>query len=351
MIEPLFRHAHLTDAVAQLIYDEFWKDRDGMSVADLRAHLQTATNPDRIPICLVALVDGELAGTVNLIDNDDRKRTHLHPWLAAMVVVERHRGKGIGTLLVQALLAEASRLGFGGVYFGTDGPGFYTRLGAQLHEQVTAGFCIMRFALPSLRTPEKMRTGEVLFSGPSFQALEVGAQDLDEIQCFFEANPEYFLAVGGMGPGTDEARKEFDDRPPEGWPYSRKWFIRFVDGKGSTIGVADVVSDLLAEGVWHIGLFIIATALHGTGTAKAVHSGLEDWIRCDGARWLRLNVAAGNSRAERFWERAGYAQVRTREGIEIGRRVHTMRVMTKPLANGRLAEYLGIVARDRPEAP
>jgi predicted N-acetyltransferase YhbS len=84
---------------------------------------------------------------VNLIDNDDRKRTHLHPWLAAMVVVEGFRGMGIGSRLVQALLAEARRLGFPCVYFGTDGPGFYTRLGAVLHEQVTPEFCIMRFPL------------------------------------------------------------------------------------------------------------------------------------------------------------------------------------------------------------
>lgn len=148
-IDHLYRHAHLTGAVARLIYEEFWKDRDGMTQADLVAHLENTRDPRRIPLSLIALVDGELAGTVNLIDNDDRKRAHLHPWLAAMVVVEPRRGQGIGSALVRSLLAEAARLGFPAVYFGTDGPGFYTRLGAQLHEQVTPEFCIMRFALPS----------------------------------------------------------------------------------------------------------------------------------------------------------------------------------------------------------
>ena len=148
-IDHLFRHAHLTPAVARLVYEEFWADRDGMTVADLVAHLENTRDRERIPLSLIALVDGELAGTVNLIDNDDRKRAHLHPWLAAMVVVKKHRGQGIGTKLVQALLAEATRLGYERVYFGTDGPGFYARLGAQLHEQVTPEFCIMRFALPA----------------------------------------------------------------------------------------------------------------------------------------------------------------------------------------------------------
>ena len=190
-----------------------------------------------------------------------------------------------------------------------------------------------------------------LFSGPAFRALEVGEDDVPELQRFFEANPEYFLIVGGEGPGADTAREEFEDRPPAGWPYDRTWLIRFVDGAGDTIGMADVVSNLLADGVWHIGLFIVATSLHGTGAAKVLYAGLEDWIRRNGARWLRLDVVVGNGRAERFWRSAGYREVRQREGVEIGRRINTVRVMTKPLADGSPAEYLQMVARDRPEAP
>ena len=45
-------------------------------------------------------------------------------WLAAMVVAKQFRTQGIGTQLVRALLAEAQRLGFATVYFGTDGPVF-----------------------------------------------------------------------------------------------------------------------------------------------------------------------------------------------------------------------------------
>jgi len=148
-ITHLFHHTQHTRAVAQMIYDEFWTDVvDGMSVDDLDEHLQNTHDPSCIPLSLVALVDGQLVGTVNLIENDDSKRTHLRPWLAAMVVAKAFRGQGIGTQLVRALLAEARRLGFATLYCGTDGPGFYERIGATLHEQVTAEFCIMRFDLP-----------------------------------------------------------------------------------------------------------------------------------------------------------------------------------------------------------
>lgn len=191
----------------------------------------------------------------------------------------------------------------------------------------------------------------VLFEGPSFRALEIGEGDLPALQRFFEANPEYFLAVSGERPGADVAREEFADRPPPGWPWDGKWMIRFDDGSGRMVAVADVVRNLLAEGVWHIGLFIVATHLHGTGAAHRFHDALVAWARRGGARWMRLNVAVGNARAERFWERCGYVEARRREGVVIGRRANIMRVMVKPLAGGGLAEYLRLVPRDVPSSP
>lgn len=145
---PLYQRPGLIEPVARLIYEEFWCEVEGgYSVADLIAHLRSATDPDRIPLSLIAVEDGQLLGTINLIENDDAKRSPLRPWLAAMVVSQGRRGEGIGSALVRALLAEAGRLGLPRLYFGTDGPGFYARLGAQLHEQVREDFFIMRFEL------------------------------------------------------------------------------------------------------------------------------------------------------------------------------------------------------------
>jgi predicted N-acetyltransferase YhbS len=147
-ITHLFHHPQLIEPVAQMIHNEFWRDVvDGMSIDDLVAHLRSATNENRIPLCLVALQGEVLVGTVNLIENDDAARTHLKPWLAAMVVREDQRGHGIGTKLVNALLTEARRMRIPTLYFGTDGPGFYERIGAIQHEKVRADFCIMKFEL------------------------------------------------------------------------------------------------------------------------------------------------------------------------------------------------------------
>lgn len=145
---PLYRRPDLTRDVAQMIYNEFWVGVDGgLTLEFLDDHLRCTHDPDRIPLSWIALVDGELAGTINLIENDDAKRAHLRPWLAALVVAQPHRGRGVGSKLVRTLLDDARRLAIATVYFGTDGPGFYERLGALRHEHVKDDFWIMRFEL------------------------------------------------------------------------------------------------------------------------------------------------------------------------------------------------------------
>jgi GNAT superfamily N-acetyltransferase len=190
-----------------------------------------------------------------------------------------------------------------------------------------------------------------LFSAGAFRAIEMTAADVPALQRFFEANPGYHVAVNGEAPGSGAAQQEFDQQPPAGWPFEKRWLLKLVDGHGAMIGIVDLISNLFAAGVWHVGLFMIATSLHGGGAARALYDALEAWMRERGARWLRLGVVIGNSRAERFWEKAGYQDVRKREGVEMGKRVNALRVMAKPLGEPDWAAYLASVPRDRPESP
>ena len=185
-------------------------------------------------------------------------------------------------------------------------------------------------------------------------------RDVAVLQRFFEANPEYFVNVNGEPPRADEAEHEFHDTPPPGMAYREMRMLGFfaVDDGGASadrdrelVAIATIVGDFIAEHVWHIGLFIVATALHGSGAAHAMYRQLEEWMVERGAHWIRLGVVAGNTRAERFWERSGYLQVRERGPLEMGRRTNMLRVMVKPLDGRTIAPYLALVARDRPGAP
>jgi GNAT superfamily N-acetyltransferase len=169
------------------------------------------------------------------------------------------------------------------------------------------------------------------------------------LQRFFDDNPLYFMAVNGQPALPDEAHEEIHGTLPAGWPHTKKWVIGYARADGSLAAMANIVSDLLAPGVWHIGTYIVATARHGRGDAHTLYASLEAWAQQHGARWLRLGVVSGNTRAERFWARQGFVDTRLRTGVTMGQLTHTLRVMVKPLAGGSLEQYRALVERDRPE--
>ncbi len=185
---------------------------------------------------------------------------------------------------------------------------------------------------------------------PGVRTVELTQELRPQLQRFYEDNPEYFIAVQGEPAGPNAAYETIHDKPPTGWSFAKRCLIGYFDTGGSMIAVADVVTDLLAPGVWHVGLFILATARHGSGEARVIMSDLESWAFLNGARWLRLGVVKGNARAERFWESLGFQDARIRDGVQIGKRRNSIRIMFKPLAGGTRELYLSTVDRDRPEA-
>ncbi len=150
-ITHLFDHPDHRPLVAAWIHDAFWRDRppeDGRTVAELEGALGEAGEPDAIPLSLLALVDGRPAGTVNLVEDDDSKRPHLFPWLAALYVAPEFRGRGVGAALVKGLVEHAARIGVVELYLGTDIPDFYRQLGAVVVEREGSHF-VMRLSVPS----------------------------------------------------------------------------------------------------------------------------------------------------------------------------------------------------------
>jgi GNAT superfamily N-acetyltransferase len=185
---------------------------------------------------------------------------------------------------------------------------------------------------------------------PGLRTLELTAEHEALLQRLFEANPEYYLLANGEPPGPDEAHREIHTGPPADMSFTKMWLIGYADETGELVAMANIVSDLLAPRVWHVGYFLVATSRHGTGLARVLYDSLECWMADSGAEWLRLGVILGNVRGERFWESLGYFETRRRDGVEYGRLTHTLQVMYKPLGGGTLEQYRALVPRDRPEA-
>jgi GNAT superfamily N-acetyltransferase len=179
--------------------------------------------------------------------------------------------------------------------------------------------------------------------------VDLAEAESPRLQAFLDANPEYWRLVEGTETPADVAREIFHDRPPQGWPWKRKTVLGAQDGQGELHAMADLLEGLFQPDVAHLGLYIVAARLHGSGASMALYESLEERMRASGAEWMRLGVVIGNRPAERFWEKAGYVEVRRRYDIELGARTCDLRVMVKPLAGGDLGDYLRRVERDRPD--
>lgn len=190
-----------------------------------------------------------------------------------------------------------------------------------------------------------------IFRSAHFAARELGPADLPRLQSFIDHNPEYWLGLSGRPPAPDAAQVEFDEMPPARLGHARRWFAGVFDGGGALVGAVVFVSDLMAPGVWHVAWFIVATRLHGSGAAAEIFAAFEGFVRSHGASWLRLGVVDGNARAERFWARLGFVEVRRRHDVDTGQARNTVRVLVKALAQGELEAYLARVPRDRPDSP
>jgi GNAT superfamily N-acetyltransferase len=130
IISYLADHEDLIPEVAQLHFNEWGHFRPGDTVEARAARLKLCCGKGRIPSVLVGFLGSELCGAAMLVESDMESRPDLGPWLAGVVVKPEHRGKSLGTALVQAIVSEAQALGIPQLYLYTDASqSLYARLG------------------------------------------------------------------------------------------------------------------------------------------------------------------------------------------------------------------------------
>jgi predicted N-acetyltransferase YhbS len=113
-----------------------WIDPD-WTLDEARSNLEIHTAGTAVPTTLVAFVDGELAGSVSLLQNDHSRIRRWSPWLASLLVLPEFRCRGIGARLVNEAVAIAARFGIPRLYLYTDdAAAFYARLGWSMVERV-----------------------------------------------------------------------------------------------------------------------------------------------------------------------------------------------------------------------
>ena len=119
-ISPLARHRELLPLLAQWFIEEWpeWYGPGGRGSAtdDLTAF---AASESSLPVGLVAFNENTPIGVAALKIESLPSHRHLKPWAAAGLVLQSHRGKGVGATMLEALVQKAFNLGYERIYCAT----------------------------------------------------------------------------------------------------------------------------------------------------------------------------------------------------------------------------------------
>ena len=120
IVEPLAHHRDLIPLVAQWSVSEWpsWYGPGGPGnlAQDIDAF---AASESSLPVGMVIFENHVPVGAGALKAHSIPSHAHLSPWAAAGYVLPSCRGRGLGALLLQALVVRAQVLGFERVYCGT----------------------------------------------------------------------------------------------------------------------------------------------------------------------------------------------------------------------------------------
>jgi GNAT superfamily N-acetyltransferase len=109
-----------------------WHPHPGERRVEIEHGVDEWLQKDRLRAVLVAVVDGELVGTVAL--QDKTLPFGDTPWIAGLYVVPGFRKRGIGTRLLRAAENKARAIGLSKVYLYTPrSAGFYGAFGWNSH--------------------------------------------------------------------------------------------------------------------------------------------------------------------------------------------------------------------------
>jgi GNAT superfamily N-acetyltransferase len=92
---------------------EYWGPLTGSASLDAYvASLASAAQNRTVPSVLIAVAEGELLGSANLVGCDLPVGEALTPWLAQLFVEPTRRREGVGAALVRAVLHRARECGY-----------------------------------------------------------------------------------------------------------------------------------------------------------------------------------------------------------------------------------------------
>ncbi|MFT5102034.1 MAG: ribosomal protein S18 acetylase RimI-like enzyme [Planctomycetaceae bacterium] len=119
-IELLHDHAELAKIIGRWHWQEWGHADPGGSVDTWIEGIAGRNNSNTIPMTCVGLSDdGELLGSVSLVECDMETHPELYPWLAGLYVSPTSRNAGVGSALTVHAFESANSMGIDRLYLYT----------------------------------------------------------------------------------------------------------------------------------------------------------------------------------------------------------------------------------------
>ena len=135
-IVPVSDHMSLISEMAALHQAEWAHFDPNLTVEARIAALVDVAGNEGVPSIFVAIENSEFCGSAALVEQDMDSHPELGPWLAAVFVKEKWRGRGIAKSLVQYCESEAKKSGIERLYLFTEfASELYVNLGWQMIER------------------------------------------------------------------------------------------------------------------------------------------------------------------------------------------------------------------------
>jgi predicted N-acetyltransferase YhbS len=129
-IEYLADHPDLVPLLAEWFYSEWGGRSPDDTLTTFEKRLLGRMHRDKAPLTLIAFKGEEPVGTAALKIQEMETHPQYQYWLGSVYVEENWRRMGIGSALVDAVIAKAEAFGIEVLYLYTRGrENFYTQLG------------------------------------------------------------------------------------------------------------------------------------------------------------------------------------------------------------------------------
>ena len=129
-IEYLADHPDLVPLLAEWFYSEWGGRSPDDTLTTFEKRLLGRMHRDKAPLTLIAFKGEEPVGTAALKIQEMETHPQYQYWMGSVYVKENWRRMGIGSALVEAVIAKAEAFGIEVLYLYTRGrENFYTQLG------------------------------------------------------------------------------------------------------------------------------------------------------------------------------------------------------------------------------